>query len=168
MNKFHARALHILTAKIASGYPGESVSAADKELREYFATLYKNANKGIKGRGKDVRVVGSASTYTHASVMSMLGTRGGMGSVGVLGSSMTMGLNPTSVMATHQMKIEGRDGSHGSHGRASYAIFDDEGSMSRSGSHSSESSGASVYGVDQSSDAYDAEERELAFGDRIY
>jgi hypothetical protein len=165
MNKFHARALHILTAKIASGYPGESVSAADKELREYFATLYKNANKGIKGRGKDVRVVGSASTYTHASVMSMLGTRGGMGSVGVLGSSMSMGLNPTGAVTAHQMKIEGRDGSHG---RAAYAIFDDEGTMSRSGSHSSESSGASVYGVDPSSDAYDAEERELAFGDRIY
>ena len=161
MNKFHARALHILTAKIASGYPGESVSAADKELREYFATLYKNANKGIKGRGKDVRVVGSASTYTHASVMSMLGTRGGMGSVGVLGSSMSMGLNPNA----HQMKMEGRDVGHG---RAGYAIFDDDGTMSRSGSHSSESSGSSVYGVDPSSDAYEAEERELAFGDRIY
>jgi hypothetical protein len=164
MNKFHARALHILTAKIASGYPGESVSPADKELRDYFATLYKNANKGIKGRGKDVRVVGSASTYTHASVMSMLGTRG-MGSVGVLGSSMSMGLNPSCAMTDHQMKIEGRDGGHG---RAGYVIFDDEGTMSRSGSHSSESSGASVYGVDPSSDVYEAEDRELAFGDRIY
>ncbi len=165
MNKFHARALHVLTAKIASSYPGESVSVADKELREYFATLYKNANKGIKGRGKDVRVVGSASTYTHASVMSMLGTRGGMGSVGVLGSSMAMGLNPNGAMTAHQMKIEGRDIGHG---RTGYAIFDDDGAISRSGSHSSESSGASVYGVDPSSDAYDAEDRELAFGDRIY
>lgn len=164
MNKFHARALHILTAKIASGYNGESVSAADKELRDYFATLYKNANKGIKGRGKDVRVVGSASTYTHASVMSMLGTRGSMGSVGVLGSSLSMGLNPPGAMASHQMKLEGRDSSHG----RGYAIFDDEGTMSRSGSHSSESSGGSVYGVDPSTDAYEAEERELAFGDRIY
>ena len=32
--------------------------AADKELWEYFANLYKNSNKGIKGRGKD-RKVGS-------------------------------------------------------------------------------------------------------------
>jgi hypothetical protein len=97
--------------------------------------------------------------------MSMLGTRGGMGSVGVLGSSLSMGLTAPGVIPTHQMKMEGRDVSHG---RAGYAIFDDEGTMSRSGSHSSESTGASVYGVDASSDAYDAEERELAFGDRIY
>lgn len=30
--------------------------AMDKELWEYFATLYKNSNKGIKGRGKDRRI----------------------------------------------------------------------------------------------------------------
>lgn len=35
---------------------GDFVHAADKELWEYFATLYKNANKGIKGRGKDRKV----------------------------------------------------------------------------------------------------------------
>lgn len=35
---------------------GDSVSAMDKDLWEYFATLYKNSNKGIKGRGKDRRI----------------------------------------------------------------------------------------------------------------
>ncbi len=35
------------------------MSDADLELWEYFATLYKNSNKGIKGRGKD-RKVGAA------------------------------------------------------------------------------------------------------------
>ena len=35
---------------------GDAVSAMDKELWEYFATLYKNSNKGIKGRGKDRRI----------------------------------------------------------------------------------------------------------------
>ena len=35
---------------------GETVSAVDKELWEYFSTLYKNSNKGIKGRGKDRRI----------------------------------------------------------------------------------------------------------------
>ena len=35
---------------------GDTVSAMDKELWEYFATLYKNSNKGIKGRGKDRRI----------------------------------------------------------------------------------------------------------------
>jgi len=28
----------------------------DRQLWEYFATLYKNSNKGIKGRGKDRRI----------------------------------------------------------------------------------------------------------------
>ena len=32
------------------------VSAVDRELWEYFSTLYKNSNKGIKGRGKDRRI----------------------------------------------------------------------------------------------------------------
>lgn len=35
---------------------GDTVTAADKELWEYFSTLYKNSNKGIKGRGKDRRI----------------------------------------------------------------------------------------------------------------
>ena len=38
---------------------GDAVSATDKELWEYFATLYKNSNKGIKGRGKDRRIFAS-------------------------------------------------------------------------------------------------------------
>lgn len=32
------------------------MSPADKELWDYFASLYKNSNKGIKGRGKDRKV----------------------------------------------------------------------------------------------------------------
>ena len=32
------------------------MSAQDRELWEYFSTLYKNSNKGIKGRGKDRRI----------------------------------------------------------------------------------------------------------------
>lgn len=35
---------------------GDAVTATDKELWEYFAALYKNSNKGIKGRGKDRRI----------------------------------------------------------------------------------------------------------------
>ena len=38
---------------------GDAVSVMDKELWEYFATLYKNSNKGIKGRGKDRRIFAS-------------------------------------------------------------------------------------------------------------
>jgi hypothetical protein len=44
------------------------VSQADKELWEYFASLYKNSNKGIKGRGKDRRIsAASLSNPTHPS-----------------------------------------------------------------------------------------------------
>ena len=32
------------------------MSLQDRELWEYFSTLYKNSNKGIKGRGKDRRI----------------------------------------------------------------------------------------------------------------
>lgn len=35
---------------------GDPVTTMDKDLWEYFATLYKNSNKGIKGRGKDRRI----------------------------------------------------------------------------------------------------------------
>lgn len=49
------------------------MSPQDKELWEYFASLYKNSNKGIKGRGKDRRIstapssAGSASSSTSAT-----------------------------------------------------------------------------------------------------
>ena len=34
----------------------DTLTPKDMELWEYFASLYKNSNKGIKGRGKDRRV----------------------------------------------------------------------------------------------------------------
>ncbi|KAK0626873.1 hypothetical protein B0T14DRAFT_421026, partial [Immersiella caudata] len=55
-NKFHVETLKALTAKFASIGDLNNVSKADKELWEYFATLYKNSNKGIKGRGKHRKV----------------------------------------------------------------------------------------------------------------
>jgi hypothetical protein len=35
------------------------MSPADRELFEYFAELYKNSNRGIKGRGKDRKITGT-------------------------------------------------------------------------------------------------------------
>ena len=55
-NKFHLDALRNLTAKFASLCEGEAVSTADQALWSYFSTLYKNSNKGIKGRGRDRRI----------------------------------------------------------------------------------------------------------------
>jgi hypothetical protein len=38
----------------------------DRELWEYFATLYKNSNKGIKGRGKDRKISSTKSKHNSA------------------------------------------------------------------------------------------------------
>ncbi|KAH6987553.1 hypothetical protein BKA56DRAFT_629738 [Ilyonectria sp. MPI-CAGE-AT-0026] len=52
-NNFHKKTLKILTTRFAEVLAsGEDVPEADRELFEYFATHYKNSNKGIKGRGK--------------------------------------------------------------------------------------------------------------------
>jgi hypothetical protein len=57
---------------------GDQVTSQDKELWEYFAILYKNSNKGIKGRGKDRRIstalpssAASSSSYTSTSTVAM-------------------------------------------------------------------------------------------------
>jgi len=69
MNKFHANALKDLTHKFATIKDGTNVTEADKELWEYFATMYKNLNKGIKGRGKHrkVNIVGSMTPMSPVS-----------------------------------------------------------------------------------------------------
>lgn len=59
-NKFHAASLKQLTEKFANLREDAPVAAADRELWEYFATLYKNSNKGIKGRGKDRKIAGTS------------------------------------------------------------------------------------------------------------
>jgi hypothetical protein len=41
---------------------GEHMHPHDRELWEYFAKLYKNSNKGIKGRGKDRRISPSSKS----------------------------------------------------------------------------------------------------------
>lgn len=51
-NKFHKDTIKKLTLKFASIKDGaDFVSDEDKKLWLYFADLYKNSNKGIKGRG---------------------------------------------------------------------------------------------------------------------
>ncbi|KAF5227892.1 hypothetical protein FAUST_11467 [Fusarium austroamericanum] len=52
-NNFHKKTLKNLTMRFAQILnSGEEVPDVDRELFEYFATHYKNSNKGIKGRGK--------------------------------------------------------------------------------------------------------------------
>jgi hypothetical protein len=64
-NKFHAKTIKRLTQKFAQLKDYDKASEAERQLWEYFATLYKNSNKGIKGRGKDRKV----DPGPHASPM---------------------------------------------------------------------------------------------------
>jgi len=66
-NKFHSGALRYLTSKFSTIREGDPVTAQDKDLWEYFASLYKNSNKGIKGRGKDRRISTVPSSGASAS-----------------------------------------------------------------------------------------------------
>lgn len=56
-----------MTSKFASSPSVDSVSSADRELWEYFSTLYKNSNRGIKGRGKDRRIATASSPISSRS-----------------------------------------------------------------------------------------------------
>ena len=53
-NRFHLSALNEMTRKVASlsGDQFEALPAEEKDLLNYFKDLYKNSNKGIRGRGK--------------------------------------------------------------------------------------------------------------------
>lgn len=55
-NKFHAETIRNLKRRFETMREGDVVSSWEKEMWEYFGSLYKNCNKGIKGRGKDRRI----------------------------------------------------------------------------------------------------------------
>ena len=50
-NKFHSTTLNNLTLKLAEGLTGEE-SNEELQALDYLGSLYKNSNRGIKGRGK--------------------------------------------------------------------------------------------------------------------
>ncbi|KAK3933633.1 hypothetical protein QBC46DRAFT_432328, partial [Diplogelasinospora grovesii] len=66
-NKFHIETLQALTAKFAALSDYHDVTKEDRELLQYFATLYKNSNKGIKGRRKGHKVATVARTASPTS-----------------------------------------------------------------------------------------------------
>ncbi|GAB7357253.1 hypothetical protein MBLNU459_g8230t3 [Dothideomycetes sp. NU459] len=55
-NKFHGETIRNLKRTFELMREGDVVSSWEKEMWEYFGSLYKNCNKGIKGRGKDRRI----------------------------------------------------------------------------------------------------------------
>ncbi|RDL35330.1 uncharacterized protein BP5553_07261 [Venustampulla echinocandica] len=153
-NKYHINTIRSLTAKFASIKDGDIVHAGDKELWEYFANLYKNSNKGIKGRGKD-RKVGSTSTPATSGLRN-LGVDGHIGySRSGAGRSNMGGLigMPSNIPS-----------------RGSYEMFDiNDESMPANHHRSGPSSVGSCYDDAPSDNFGDAGRGgELAFGDRIY
>lgn len=148
-NKFHIATIRNLTNRFASIQDGDIVPAADKELWEYFADLYKNSNKGIKGRGKD-RKVGPNHMSLNTNLRSLgPGPSGGYSLSGAGRGNMVMG-----VMGT----VRGGAGSQ-------YDMFDAD-----DASQSSGQSGSTIYD-DAPCDPFEEHGRsgsDLAFGDRIY
>jgi len=55
-NKFHVETIRRLKSRFDNLQSGDSVDQWEKEMWEYFVNLYKNCNRGIKGRGKDRRI----------------------------------------------------------------------------------------------------------------
>ncbi|KXS99361.1 hypothetical protein AC578_8970 [Pseudocercospora eumusae] len=55
-NKFHVETIRRLKSRFENIKAGDVVETWEKDMWEYFAGLYKNCNKGIKGRGKDRRI----------------------------------------------------------------------------------------------------------------
>ncbi|RMY75092.1 hypothetical protein D0862_13996 [Hortaea werneckii] len=55
-NRFHTATLRRLRARFETIRRGDVVEAWEKEMWEYLGELYKNCNKGIKGRGKGRKV----------------------------------------------------------------------------------------------------------------
>ncbi|KXH69377.1 hypothetical protein CSAL01_07722 [Colletotrichum salicis] len=55
-NKYHEETIRELTDWVVSISDMDGLTDAQSEIHIYFADLYKNSNKGIKGRGKDRRV----------------------------------------------------------------------------------------------------------------
>ncbi|KAK0292003.1 DNA-binding transcription factor [Friedmanniomyces endolithicus] len=63
-NKFHVETIRRLKARFESIREGDVVEVWEKEMWEYFAGLYRNCNKGIKGRGKDRRISNMSSVLS--------------------------------------------------------------------------------------------------------
>lgn len=65
MNKFHVETLRGLTVRFGESErarEGGEAGGEEDELLEYFRSLYRNANKGIKGRGKGRKVASTSSS----------------------------------------------------------------------------------------------------------
>lgn len=156
------------------------VPEEERELFEYFAKLYKNSNKGIKGRGKDRKIAGPNSSHSTNNSM-MIGVGGShAGMPGAMSSSMST--FPGMTVATGLPGMHGsglRAGGGHNHGGADVAMgrvyemdeMDEDGDMnSQCGSGSGSGSGDSMYGYDNMDvDVPAPSGRQMGYGnERLY
>ncbi|KAK4622000.1 Asparagine-rich zinc finger protein AZF1 [Fulvia fulva] len=80
-NKFHVETIRRLKSRFESFKEGDVVDTWEKEMWEYFASLYNNCNQGIKGRGKDRRISNTAA-QRRDSIVSIAGSSSGSLSAG--------------------------------------------------------------------------------------
>ena len=76
-NRFHMQTVLNLTNRLAKYDTDiDAVPPEERELLDYFATLYKNSNKGIKGRGKgSTKIIPNAELFTSPMSVTMEAAR---------------------------------------------------------------------------------------------
>ncbi|KAF3483603.1 putative C2H2 transcription factor (Azf1) [Arthroderma uncinatum] len=99
-NKFHAQTLRNLTVRFAMITEPDRMNPQDAEMWEYFAMLYKNSNKGIKGRGKDRRVSSTAKARSNSTKTNNSDT-----SANNIMNSVPVSAAPNNRMPTHQLAL---------------------------------------------------------------
>ncbi|KAK4570011.1 DNA-binding transcription factor [Recurvomyces mirabilis] len=91
-NKFHVETIRRLKARFENIKEGDVVQEWEKKLWEYFAGLYKNCNKGIKGRGKDRRISNTAYASPDSTCISLSQRRDSIISTASGGGTVPLGM----------------------------------------------------------------------------
>ncbi|KAI5820001.1 hypothetical protein BZA77DRAFT_125356 [Pyronema omphalodes] len=108
-NKFHTQALRELTEKFMSIRDPEDIAPSDRGLFEYFADLYKNSNRGIKGRGKD-RKIRNVRDFSSDNGGNGYNTITSPGSVSTTSGGDNYGVYPGGAMDEDEEESGGYDG----------------------------------------------------------
>ncbi|KAK3684842.1 hypothetical protein B0T22DRAFT_199956 [Podospora appendiculata] len=165
-NKFHADVLNALIVRFSSLEDTSKVTKEDREMWEYFATIYKNSNKGIKGRGKRRKVEPTTQPKSGAptgTVPSQYPVSQSHGHAHAPDAAHHLhhptphhGLSAHSMSRPHLLVNQNARGTT----HNSYEMFDADDDSSVNGSGPSSTTSGHAYDEDQG--------RDLAFGDRIY
>lgn len=104
-NKFHIATIRRLKARFENISQGDVVEEWEKAMWEYFLGLYKNCNKGIKGRGKDRRISNTSISAISPHSGPVFERRDSLASTGASSSRSpstgTLGLGQGLVMPGH-------------------------------------------------------------------